>query len=356
MIYLNGRYLTAEPTGVQRVAASLIGELDRPGTASSAGWGLLRPRGSRDPQLQHIRDEVLGSRQGQAWEQIELARKVRGSVLVSLCNTAPLLHDENVVMVHDAQVYSSPTSYSAAFRAWYRILLPTLGRRALKILTVSEYSSRQLVHYGVSTPEKMIVVPNGADHLTRVPPDYSVVERFGLNGRPYVLALSSLQSHKNIKVLFEAFRRPELAGVHLILAGRAEGAAFLRAGLEPSSTVTFTGAIDDAELSGLMRRAAATAVPSLTEGFGLVPLEAMSVGCPAVVSPCGALPEACGDAAIYADPDSPEQWAGALAELANSEQLRAARRAAGSARAALFTWSKSAQRLAVAAADAAAST
>lgn len=356
MIYLNGRFLTAKPTGVQRVAASLIGGLDQLGTAPTAGWGLLRPRGSRAPKLQHIRDYVLGRGRGQAWEQIQLARKVRGSVLVSLCNTAPLLHDKNVVMIHDAQVYISPTSYSAAFRAWYRILLPTLGRRALKVLTVSEYSSRQLVHFGISTPEKIIVVPNGSDHLAHIPPDYSVEERFGLGARPYVLALSSLQSHKNIKVLFEAFRRPELAGVHLVLAGRAEGADFLSAGLEPPSSITFTGAIDDAGLSALMRRAAATAVPSLTEGFGLVPLEAMSVGCPAVVSPCGALPEACGDAATYAGPDSPEQWADALAELAGSEQLRAAWRAAGSARSALFTWSKSAQRLAVAAADAAAST
>ena len=345
MIYLNGRFLAAEPTGVQRVAAALIRELDHLTLEPVGGATLLRPEGSRTLSLSRISERCVGFGRGQVWEQLRLPTQTKGSILVNLCNTAPIAHSRNVVMIHDAQVFLSPDSYSQAFRAWYGFLLPTLGRRALRVLTVSNYSKTQLIRFGVASENKITVIPNGCDHISRISPDASVLDRMSLRSTPYILALSSLQAHKNVRILIEAFARPELKGIKPVLAGKTAGADFARIGMHIPDSVYFTGAVDDASLSALMRGAVATATPSLTEGFGLVPLEAMSVGCPVVVSPEGALPEACGKAAIYAEVNDSAQWATSLAELAGSPTLQAVRKAAGLARAAEFTWAASGRRL-----------
>lgn len=343
---INGRYLAAHPTGVQRVASALVTQLDaRVGEAALPDWTLMRPENSREPRLRRIRDFAAGRARGQAWEQLTLSRRARGSVLLNLCNTAPLAHPNNVVMIHDAQVYLTPESYSRAFRNWYSFLLPRLGARARRVLTVSEYSKAQLIRFGVAAPEWIDVVPNGADHLRVVTPDWGAVKRLDLRGRPFVMAMSSVQHHKNIGILLEAMTRPELTGAKLVLVGRDDNRAFAAAGLRVSDSVIFAGAVNDAELSGLLRRACALAVPSLTEGFGLPPLEAMSVGCPVVVAPEGALPEVCGDAALYANARDAGAWALQLAEAIENRVLSAQLVERGWLQSGVYTWDASGERL-----------
>ena len=345
MLTVNGRFLSAKPTGVQRVASALIAELDRQAAdGETEAWRLLRPPGSRSAGLSRLRETVVGGVGGQAWEQGVLARRAQSSVLLNLCNTAPVLHRRNLVMIHDAQVFLSPGSYSPAFRAWYRWLLPQLGRRALRILTVSEFSRRNLVWFGVAEPDRIEVIPNGCDHLASCPVDETVIRRFGLADRPFVVMLSSLQEHKNTAVVLQAFERSELAGMRLVLVGRDDEAAYHRAGRELPRAAVFTGALSDAELRGLLAGAVALACPSLTEGFGLPPLEAMSLGCPAVVAPEGALPEVCGEAAAYADAFDPAEWADALGRLLDPH-IRAVRIDLGRRQAARYTWARSGRRL-----------
>ena len=345
-ISINGRYLGAELTGVQRVAHALVAALDIQLSASELEhWRLLRPIGSTAPPLRRLTTREVGARSGLGWEQLSLPAHVRGDILLNLCNSAPVLHRRNIIMIHDAQVFSSPASYSFAFRSWYKTMFPILVRSGAKVITVSNFSKEMLVAYKVARERDIAVVRNGGDHILGVTADYSRADQVLSDHGPYVLALSSLMNHKNIKVLLEAKHSKSLQGVSLVLAGQTGRQAYLDAGITPPPGVFFTGRVSDGELVGLIRRAQAFVTPSLTEGFGLPPLEAMYLGCPVIVAPTGAMPEVCGEAALYAEPDDPDAWISQILRITTNSTLRTERIAAGLSRAHGFTWSESAQTL-----------
>lgn len=351
-IVFNGKFLTAAPTGVHRVAEELILALDAllaedPALAARVRAEIVMP----DTKVRQLALSRIGSHKGGRlsgrlknipWEQLELPVMARGRTLISLCNISPLAAADSVVMIHDAQVYSTPQSYSKGFRLWYKSNLPIAGRRSRLVLTVSDYSKSQLVHYGVAAADKIAVVPNGCDHILRVSPDIGYPASVGLKGASFVLALANTQAHKNVKVLMEAFADPALADVQLVLFGAASKEDFQREGIEAGSNVRFLGRIGDGELAALMGEAKAFACPSLTEGFGLPPLEAMLLGCPAIIAPCGALPEVCADAALRADPHTPSEWVQAIRRLVDDEPFARDLKARGLARARLFTWKQAA--------------
>ena len=127
--------------------------------------------------------------------------------------------------------------------------------------------------------------------------------------------------------------------------GAASRQEFAAAGHAIPANVVFTGRIPDRRLRGLLETALCLAFPSTTEGFGLPPLEAMLVGCPAVAAPCGALPEICGEAVLYVPPNDAAAWARTIAMLAEDSNARARLAAAGRAHAQRFTWTAAAHRL-----------
>jgi O-antigen/teichoic acid export membrane protein len=147
-IAVNGRFLTQRITGVQRFASEVTGALDRMAAEGACPPArLLAPAGADASAFPHLAVERFGRLRGQAWEQAELPRRARGSVLVSLGNTAPLLAGgRQAVVIHDAGVFDTPESYSAAFRAWYRALHSALPRGGARVLTVSEFSRGRLAH------------------------------------------------------------------------------------------------------------------------------------------------------------------------------------------------------------------
>lgn len=346
-VMLNGKFLSAAPTGVHRVADQLVRHLDRlaphgPGDR----WSLLCPRDAhRTLPLEAIERRRVGVLTWQAWEQLELPAIARDGVLVNLCNLAPLAHTSCVTMIHDAQVFLTPESYSAPFLAWYHFALPRIGAKAARILTVSEYSRDRLAQFGVAPKEKISVVHNGVDHFEAVVAEPGIVARLGLTPRGFVLAAAGAQKHKNLGVLFDAFGAPALGHLTLVVAGPDTEAEFLGAGLRPPKRTVFAGRVSDPELRGLYENAACFAFPSTTEGFGLPPLEAMSLGCPAVVAPCGALPEVCGAAAVYAAPGDAAEWVRAILHATADGEARTEMRRAGLARAGLFRWRDSARKL-----------
>jgi glycosyltransferase involved in cell wall biosynthesis len=352
-IVFNGKFLTVAPTGVHRVAEELIQAFERlmvnrqlagelPEVAVAAPT-----TAERKPPLSLIRLIRQGFASGlpreYPWEQINLPWIARNALLINLCNMGPIFHADSLTMIHDAQVYLTPASYSLGFRLWYRVIQPILGRTNRGILTVSEYSKLQLVRHGIAPAEKITVIYNGCDHVLAHTPAPGFVAEKALERGRYVLALSSTQSHKNIQVLFKAFADPRLSHLRLVLFGTTGRETFENLGFEVPANVRFVGRINDAELAALMIDALAFACPSTTEGFGLPPLEAMILGCPAIIAPCGALPEVCGDAALRADPHEPDQWVEQILRLAGDPGLEAGLREKGQQ---LFTWDTAARKLA----------
>lgn len=351
-IAFNGKFFGAAPTGVHKVAEQLLAATD----ALIAGQGgkgvdcaVVVRDGVKVPAYRNI-SCIRESRWVKkihriAWEQCYLPFARRRDFILNLCNLGPLVHRDSATMIHDAQVYSAPESYSLGFRLWYKLQYFFIGKRHKIIFTVSEFSKAELVRYGVASADKIVVVHNGCDHVLQVRPDDRQIAALDLTPKRYVLALANTQKHKNIGVLLEAFAGAELADVTLVLFGGATKADFDNLGHVVPPNVRFTGRISDAELVGLMANAGALAFPSLTEGFGLPPLEAMALGCPVVAAPFGALPEVCGKAAIYADPFRPDEWRRHIATVLDDDTVRQTLIAAGLRQASIFTWKKAARRL-----------
>ena len=158
----NGKFLSAHMTGVHRVADELLSAIDQLVKPGDYQMRIIKPKDSkREMGLTHFDEAVSGALTWQFWEQFELPRLAgKDELLVSLCNLSPLAKKRAVTMIHDAQVYLTPQSYSRPFRAWYRFALPRIGRKNLAILTVSDYSRQQLVRHGVATAEKIHVIHN----------------------------------------------------------------------------------------------------------------------------------------------------------------------------------------------------
>ena len=349
-VVINGRFLSQAITGVQRFAREVVralddlierDEIDR----RAYQFSLAIPPGFEpDLQPRHIPLRVTGKGRGQLWEQASLALHQPSALLLSLGNLGPLTRSHQVVVIHDASVFAVPSAYSFAFRTWYRINIRRLGRCAARVITPSRFSATELAHYAGIAPDRFTVVHLGADHLDAVQPDQTVFTRHGIGARPYILAVSSEAPHKNLAALVQALPllRRAVPDLEVVSVGGSFPAIF--AGQKDASEqVRRVGYARDAELKALYQGALCFVYPSWYEGFGLPPLEAMRAGCAVVVSRAASLPEICGDAALYFDPNDPAALAEAAGRLMSDAALRDSMRAAGQARAAQFSWRNTAR-------------
>ena len=355
-LLVNGRFLTRSPTGVDRAATELVRALARVRVAGNAPpfrLDIAVPRTDiSDGEIRARLDlgadsRILRSRaRGYLWEQGVLARLLPKAVLLSLCNVGPVFRRNQLALIHDAQVFDVPQSYSRAFRLAYHALLPRLARRARWLATVSGHSRARLLANGIGSAEKIAVIPNGADHVQRIAGVEDAAGKFGLETGGYFLVVGSLAPHKNLARLGEACALRRDPSLPLAVVGTADPRIFGNAAEQrPDSGIVSLGRVSDEELKGLYSRARALLFPSLAEGFGLPALEAMACGCPVVASDAGALPETCGEAALFCSPDRPEEWARTMDALAGDDAQLLALSAAGERRAAEFTWGTSALKL-----------
>ena len=346
---INGKFLGARPTGVHRVAEQLILQLahrrDELAELFPAAPCIIAPKTPCGTKSVSFEIERGGLFRGQLWEQLDLPRLADRDLLLNLCNLGPMASTAAITMIHDAQTFITPDSYSWAFANWYRQVLPVLGRRHARIAAVSHYSAAQLVRFGVAEADRISVIPNGADHLLGYDARPQIKQRLQLAERRFVVALANLQTHKNIGLLLKAFSAPALGALTLVLVGADDRGRFEARGHVIPSNVVFAGRVDDGELRALLESALCVAFPSTTEGFGLPPLEGMTVGCPAVLAPCGALPEVGGEAALYAAADDPRQWVDAIGALAGSQDTWQRYSLAARQRAGLFTWDRAGDKL-----------
>jgi glycosyltransferase involved in cell wall biosynthesis len=277
-----------------------------------------------------------------------LAMRAGVDLVHSLASTAPAWgRFTRVVTVHDLIYRHVPGAHHGMRSLAMRVLVPLAVRRSDRVIVVSEATKRDLVELLRTPPERIDVVPQGIGALPRADPlpERDVRARFGLGDRPVLLSLSAKREHKNLGALLEALTALPSRPV-LILAGYPtphERELRLRAhALGIADDVRWPGWLTPSELEGLWRLTSAFVFPSLYEGFGLPVLEAMARGVPVACSNTSSLPEVAGEAALMFDPRDPRSIAVALERLLRAGPEIEALKAAGVARAAQFTWQRTA--------------
>lgn len=351
-ISFNGKFLTAGPTAVHLVAEEFILSVNEilmanPELAAELTCEVVTPnRDARALDIPAISTRNVGKSGWQFWEQIELPMHTRKSLLVNFCNLAPLWPKNAITMIHDAQMFAAPQTFTKRESSLYQFLLPKIGRRHKRILTVSEFSKKEIVKWSIAPEEKVTVIHIGGDHALKRPSDAKALEKWGLAAGKFVVGLANPRPQKNIKVVLEAMHSDEFTDTPLVLVGPNGPDEFKAYGLSVPPNVIFAGYVTDGEMRTLMEEALAFLCPSVLEGFGLPPLEAMFYGTPAICSPESSLPEACGTAAIYADAHDSSAWKAAILELMNdTPEQRANRATSVKQHASTMTWRHAGEKL-----------
>jgi len=344
-VIINGRFLAQPLTGVQRYAIELVtaldkmislGEIDK----SKFSLSLAAPRGAElNLELENIDFECTGTFQGHLWEQLDLPRYCRSRTLFNLCNTAPVFFRNQIVTIHDAAVAAMPESFSYSFKTWYKYMIRKLGLNARRIITDTKFSKMELERFLAVPKEKIAVIYLGREHCLKNNEERNSPIKLS-NNKPYVLAVGSLNRRKNFKALIEAITILGQTDYDFIIAGGVNPRIFVNVELELPDSVHYLGHVSDNELIALYKKADAFVFPSLYEGFGLPPLEAMTLGCPVIVSDIPPHREVCEDAAVYCDPHSPTDIAGKIKSVMDNHKLRTDLKSKSLIQAEKFSWAK----------------
>lgn len=258
----------------------------------------------------------------------------------------PLKARKKMVTIHDVCHLALTDEFSALKRLYARFMLKKVGSRYDQIITVSDFSRRELEKY-VSPKAPVDVIYNGVtkiDNTKQIKTDY-----------PYMLCVGNVKPHKNIVRLIEAYaayRNLTDTPIKLLIVGQAEGFLTGIKNLEKKlaskklkENCVFTGFVDDETLAGLYQNATAFIFPSLYEGFGLPTLEAMSYGTPVIASSAASLPEVLGDAVLYVNPYNLEDIAEAMIKVTIDKALRENLIAKGQEQCRKYSWDNTAKKI-----------
>jgi glycosyltransferase involved in cell wall biosynthesis len=256
-------------------------------------------------------------------------------------NTPLFCRSPFVFTIHDLSHIYCPEISSLPIRLYYATVMKRACRRAARILTVSEFTRKQIIDWSGVSPEKVLNVGCGVDPAYQPNGD-----SYGLPF-PYFLSISNRRRHKNEFRIVAAFAKASLdPRTHLVFTG--EPVADLVHCIEAhqlSSRVDFVGVVPEAKLPSLYRGAEALIFPSLYEGFGLPILEAMACGTPVVTANTTAMPEVAGDAALLVDPSTVEHISRAMEQVVSDNSLRQQLREKGATRAAQFSWTSTVSKV-----------
>lgn len=352
-LFINGRFLTQNVTGVQRYAYEIIRAFDEMHTEiGKPDITVLSPKQNAVIQtsFKNINIQRVGTHSGHLWEQIDLPKHARNRTLFCPGNTAPifsLFKQPTIVTVHDLSYRYFPAAYSRKFRYAYKILMPIIMTQATKIITVSKSEQSSITKVYPKVAGRISAIQNGGfgsreNTVLRTILPKSI-------GRPFGLYVGSLSRRKNFPALLEAAKQFVAETDYSFVFVGGAGASFRAAKAEIPPNLTgrliFTGQIDDqTELLAWYKGADFFAFPSLYEASPFPPIEAMSAGLPVIAGDIPSLNERCGNAALYCDPENAELIAGKMMLLANDRGLHAKLKNLGYRRAELFSWHECARR------------
>lgn len=312
MILINGNFLCRNLTGIERFAWEICKRLDK--LVSGEKISILVPKNAKEtPEFENIKTiwsekEIHGFPK---WDLLDF-RKACGKLNatgLNFSNTAPLGKNCGYAFIHDIYARDFPEDFTSRkeilIKIYSRLNYWNIARNAKKILTVSNFSKKQIQKaYGVDE-SRIEVIPNGYDHFKTIEEDDRIFERFpNLTENAFFFTLGSLQKRKNLKWIAEhASNHPDeqFAISGKVISGLESNEI---SELQRMDNVTLLGYVSDGEVKALMKKCRAFVFPSYYEGFGIPPLEALSIGAKIIVAKAASLPEIYGNAAGYIDPEN----------------------------------------------------
>jgi glycosyltransferase involved in cell wall biosynthesis len=283
------------------------------------------------------------------WELVKILKELKPDLFLATSFVAPVFNPFPMVMtIHDLNHIALSRNYSIFHAIYYKWVVKPAVKKSVKIVTVSEFSRKEISRYLMVPDEKIKVVYNGCGEEFRPIEDSKLLERVRKKynfPETFILYVGSYKSHKNVSNLLKAYDRVSLK-IPLVLSGRGSQELLeLSKKFEMGKKIIFMGEVDESDLPIIYNCATLFVFPSYYEGFGLPPLEAMACGCPVVVSNAASLPEVCGDAAYYVDPRNVESISEGIYRVLTDENLRNTLILKGLERIKLFSWEKAAKEV-----------
>lgn len=291
-MYINSRNLVGHTTGVQRYTQKII-----------ENW--------KESSIKQISPEInfASGLKGHFWEQFILPRHCENNKLLWCpSNTGPLFYTNQVVTVHDTVPFDHPEWLNPKFVMWYKFLQPKLLNKVKHVITISEFSKNKIIEHFKIPEEKISVIYNGVDISESMIFNKENIKFKNLP--PYILTVGSLEPRKNLNRLIAAFmeyKNETRTDVKLVIVGKkGVSRVFGDSNITDINNdhIIFTDHVSDTELQYLYKNCLGFCYPSLYEGFGLPPLEAMHFSIPVLTSDNTAMKELCQDRAILVDPHS----------------------------------------------------
>lgn len=341
MFVVNGRFLTQKPTGIHRYAFEICNQLYKIG----ADFYVAVPDNIHPDYQYSFKTVKCGSLNGHFWEQISLPRylKKQGNpLLISFSGCGPLVYKNQIITIHDVSHERHPEWFSKNYWRYYGYMLPRIANKSHAVITVSEYSKKEIMDvFGISDNKLFIV-------NCSIPSYYSYTEDIELvdNTDKYIISVSTLDPRKNFRRLIEAFNNINDKSIKLYIVGM-QFKAFNTPDLANllNSNIVMAGYVDDDKLKKLYHNALFSIYPSIYEGFGIPPLESMICGCPVVASRIEAIEEICDDSVLYIDPYNTSDITDKMNMLVENTKLQNDLRNKGYSQVQKYSWEKSAKKV-----------
>lgn len=284
---INGRFLTQRLTGVQRFAYVLVCALK----VKYPELQVLVPAG--DYKKLPFEVVSVGNRQGVLWEHTDLPihlKKNGNPILVNLCNVGPLFYKRNVITLHDIAFKINPGWFSRSFSAFYNFIIPQLLKRALRVITVSEFSKGEIESEYKIKGDDISIVSN----VNRIR------QRKKTDKESFLLFVGSFNPRKNLEMLVNAFSLIETDfKLKIVGAGESSFSGVKRDAKKDN--IEYLGYLNDDELDMLYQKASGFISLSFYEGFNIPVLEALASGCNVLLSDIPVHQELYKDVAIFVD-------------------------------------------------------
>lgn len=304
-IVINGDFLLKNITGVQRYAYEIVRHIDQNlDENDNFDIEILVPENSKvDFDLKKIKIVKFGKQRKFFWQQISLYRycKKKQAICVCLCSMVPYLYADNSIgVIHDAGTLAHPEFYKKKYLLYNKIFMWNVCKRYKAIVTVSKFSKNEIMKYCNNIQKDIRVIGNAADHVLDVIEDIDILSKLQLKKNGYCYTVSSLSPNKNYKwIMEEAKNNPEEI---FVISGMNLNNFTKEYMGEKSVNVIFTGYVSDSEMVTLMKYCKVFLFPTLYEGFGITPLEAMTLGTKIVVSDTPCMHEVYEESAKYINP------------------------------------------------------